>query len=117
MFKQVNNNLIEMTPDEIAAIEALRVPPPEQSISQLWQACNSYQSDRISPGGIAALMPYRETHAKAGEIIAWLDNLWIDYYSRRDAVEAGTFDGNYDFTNNGEMPHTFREARAEIEGA
>jgi hypothetical protein len=50
----------------------------------------------------------------AQAIITWYEAIWQDYYTRKTAIENDVVTApNYDFSNNGEIPHNFYDAYAE----
>lgn len=80
---------------------------------QLWQACNRYQESKISVGGMIELKPFGNSSAKCGAIRQWIKDLWADYYTRKAQIEAGQ-EVSFNFSNNGDLPHTYLEAATEV---
>jgi gamma-glutamylcysteine synthetase len=89
-------------------------------IDRLYRYATQYHSRLLDAFGLGAV---NEAVRAAGEanvpkakaIQDWSSALWSDYRTRKEAVIAGTFEDNYDFSNHGELPCDFYEAMDEAE--
>jgi hypothetical protein len=105
--------------DEISEFEILEgtktiATPKPVLIEKLWNDCKRYNESKISTAGMVYLSRYLD-NTLVKKIYDWIDALWADYYARKDVIEAGG-EPSFDFSNNGELPHTFLEVRQDIEG-
>ena len=48
---------------------------------------------------------------KFQEVNEWIESFWSDYFSRKN--QDGNFD--FDYSNNGNVPHSYSEVKAEFE--
>ena len=83
----------------------------EQKIDALWKACRAYQDTQITDD-ISALYYVEKASPKAQACLDWKDSLWQDYYTRKSILSE-----DLDFSNNGQIPFSYPEVRAEVEGA
>jgi hypothetical protein len=94
----------------------------EYQIERLHKSAVAYHKKKLDAFGLAAINAAISTAGeanapKAKAIQDWSRAIWSDYRARKEAVSAGTFNENYYFSNNGELPYGFYEAIDEAEAA
>jgi hypothetical protein len=87
----------------------------ERKIERLYIFAMRYHEKRLDAFGLGAIntavLSVGAANApKAKAIQDWSRALWSDYRARKEAVIAGTFNENYDFSTHGELPYGFYEA-------
>lgn len=121
-FVPAHNEWVEMTQEEIDARNAEYAaeagPRLSKSLEALWRAAMKYQEKSCDSNFYGLLMAIKSsiepTPTKAAACLAWLDSLWVEYYTRKAAVTSES-PANTDFSSVGSCPHTFAEVRAEAE--
>jgi len=84
-----------------------------EDYDELWQAANNYVNKYFCSCAYAKMrsIASNDMHDKqteAQEILNWTDGIWDDYYSRKDLMVDGV-KVSYDFSNNGDCPHSVRK--------
>jgi hypothetical protein len=82
-----------------------------QKTAELWAAANEYQQSRMDANAMAALRS--KTTPKALAVIAWVESIWTEYYTRKTVIAGGDFTGTASFRTLGEPPYDFYEAYSE----
>jgi hypothetical protein len=113
---RVNDTFADLqnSPEYLADLAEQQAAQMEVTKADLWEAATGYREKRISAEGIIELKPFEKTHTKSGEIRLWIQAIWSLYYQKKAELEQGK-STSLDFSELGEMPHSFLEAMAEIE--
>ena len=125
--------LVEITDDEFnSVLDDIKAT----QISRLWDSCNEYQQNKISPLGVFKLAQKSEPNTKAQAILQWVEDVWSEYKRRRDLITNDSFDFSeqmdtvdpdqsaedvnivdeitlYDFSDMGNLPYDFFDAMNE----
>lgn len=87
----------------------------EMVMDQLWWQFHEYEFKRFSGGIFAQILELKMLGVtRAAMIQEWLQNLWLDYYTRKAQIGAATtveavMAVSQDPSNNGEPPATVAE--------
>lgn len=102
-----------------------RIANAEQSKAELLNACTQYQTGDADPridSNFFSLLMASQTVKKINPAficvccdknIEWNNILWADYSQRKIDIDNGDVP-NYDFTNNGNPPHSWDECQSEL---
>lgn len=99
----------------------------EFKIEYLWTSCKKYIEYRLDSSGFAVLLLVSQQYpnSRASKNIAWCNNIWQDYFLRREAIKNNndvigeeTLESGevvktyvtYDFSQHGELPYDFFSA-------
>lgn len=119
------DSILDLTSEKVDEIETIM---KKELINKLWENCNKHQESKISTLGIFKLNEKPEPNTKAQAILGWIEQLWADYYARRDCIEGNRIGADlhtifdcvtkeisdlFDFRNNGDIPYSYREAMSE----
>lgn len=99
-----------------------------KQVEKLWNACNAYQASKIATLGIMKLNAKETPNTKALAILQWVEDLWDEYYLRRECVtttrigmdlhraydcETKEIENIFNFDNMGDIPFSYKEAMEE----
>ena len=85
----------------------------EVTIEHLHECAAAYQTEQLDANGFAAVLVKSalQQTPKAIAIVDWVNALWQDYNSRKEAVLADENSvTDFDFSNNSKMPFDFYSA-------
>ncbi len=117
LVKYVGGDIIKKTEEELYN-ESL-----PQREDELYQSCYAYQKSNIDDN-LDRIMQDANLIVKTTDAVIedfpnnkangdWLNALWTDYYARKDALLA-MLEYDCDFSNNGDVPHSYTECASEI---
>jgi len=79
-------------------------------IEQIWRACRAYQDTQLTDDISTMYYIEKGVSTKAQACIDWKNTLWTDYYTRKALLSE-----DFNFSNNGSVPYSYPEVKAEVE--
>lgn len=105
-FDKEVDDMVKFIPEDHNVVDEVN---PEM-YNALWEAADAYQTEYISSAAFSLVtLGVIANKPKALAVKAWIDSLWIEYYSRKADIENASLD----FSSVGDMPHTIPELMGE----